>query len=70
MKISGNKYMLTEGEYTWPHGQKYKGKFEKNRFNDDKGELFYPDQSKYIGGFKDGLFDGYGKFTNKKKCNF
>ena len=70
MKISGNKYMLTEGEYTWPHGQKYKGKFEKNRFNDDKGELFYPDQSKYIGGFKDGLFDGYGKFTNKKNAIF
>ena len=62
----GNKYMLVEGEYNWPDGQKYKGKFEKNRFCDESGELNYSDQSKFIGGFKKGLFKGYGKYTSKK----
>ena len=62
---NGNKYMLVEGEYNWPDGQKYKGKFEKNRFCDENGELYYSDQSKFIGGFKKGLFKGYGKYTSK-----
>ena len=59
----GNKYMLIEGEYNWPNGQTYKGKFEKNRFNDENGELNYDDTRTYKGGFKMGLFEGKGIFT-------
>ena len=61
----GNKYMLIEGEYTWPNGQNYKGKFEKNRFCDVSAELNYGNQYNYIGGFKNGLFEGFGKYTHK-----
>ena len=65
-KISGTKYMLIKGDYCWTNNQKYKGKFEKNRFCDENAELIYPDNCKYTGGFKNGLFEGYGKFVNQR----
>ena len=61
----GNKYMLIEGEYNWPSGQVYKGKFENNRFYDKSAELNYGNECNFIGGFKNGLFDGYGKYTHR-----
>ena len=63
--IAGNKYMLIEGEYNWPNGQSYKGKFDKNRFNDENGELNYDENRKYTGGFKNGFFEGKGEFKLK-----
>ena len=69
-KINGKKYMLISGEYNWTNKQKYTGKFENNRFCDDKGELNYPDGCKYIGGFKNGLFNGYGQFINQRNDVF
>ena len=64
-KTFGNKYMLIEGEYNWPSGQVYKGKFENNRFYDKSAELNYGNECNFIGGFKNGLFDGYGKYTHR-----
>ena len=69
-KIMNKKYMLVSGEYNWTNKQKYTGKFENNRFCDDKGELIYPDGCKYIGGFKNGLFDGFGQFINQRNDVF
>ena len=64
-KKFGNKYKLIEGEYNWPSGQVYKGKFENNRFYDKSAELNYGNECNFIGGFKNGLFDGYGKYTHR-----
>ena len=58
--------MLIKGDYCWTNNQKYKGKFEKNRFCDENAELIYPDNCKYTGRFKNGLFEGYGKFENQR----
>ena len=42
-----------------------KNKFENNRFYDKSAELNYGNECNFIGGFKDGLFDGYGKYTHR-----
>ena len=61
-----NKILLFEGEYEWPFGQKYIGKFKDNKFDSTSAELIIKDEWTYKGGFKDGYFEGDGTFQNDK----
>ena len=65
-KIESDKFILIDGEYEWPSGQKYKGKFSENMFDSDKGELNYKNEWKYKGGFKNGYIEGKGIFEKDK----
>ena len=67
LKLVSNKYLLDEGEYKWPNGQIYIGKFnEKNNFEgDEETRLIYENIWEYKGGFKDGKPFGNGKISWK-----
>jgi len=60
-----NKYWLEDGEYKWPSGQIYKGKFNKNNMfeNNSKSKLIIESKQNctYEGGFKDGKPFGKGE---------
>ena len=61
-----NKYWLKEGEYEWPSGQKYIGKFNKNNmFEGNSDSKLIIKSSKnfftYEGEFRDGKPDGKGE---------
>ena len=66
IKSNNEKDFLDEGEYEWPFGQKYKGKFKENKFDTENGELSYNKIWKYKGGFKLGIIEGYGEYQNEK----
>jgi len=56
---------LLDGEYEWPSGQKYIGKFNKDNQLDSDGEeveLIFRNEWKYKGTFKNGKLD-HGIFT-------
>ena len=63
-KIDG-KYFLVEGEYEWPSGQKYTGKFDQNKLDSDNAQLEFKNGWTYEGSFKKGYIEGNGKFKNK-----
>ena len=67
-KIEKNneKYLLKEGEYIWPFGQRYIGKFRNNKFDSENAELTFKNEWIYEGGFKNGYFEGNGIFRNIK----
>ena len=60
------KFFLVMGEYEWPSGQKYIGKFCKNRFDCDNGKLSFKNEWEYNGNFKNGHIEGFGIFENNK----
>ena len=65
-KIEKNngKYWLIEGEYEWPSGQKYIGKFNNNKFDSETADLKCNNKWEYRGGFKNGYIDGNGTYEN------
>ena len=56
-----NKYNLGVGEYTWPSGQKYLGKFDENNKFEGNSKLIMENKWIYTGGFKNGLPNGEGE---------
>ena len=65
IKKEFEKYWLVEGEYEWLSGQKYTGKFKKNKFESENAELKLKNEWKYKGEFKNGYIDGKGIYENK-----
>ena len=65
LEQDSNKYCLEDGEYKWPSGQIYKGKFNKNNMlrNNYKSILIIEPKQIYIyeGEFKDGKLCGKGE---------
>ena len=60
IKITDNDAHLVKGEYKWPSGQIFKGKFLQNN-NKDEGILTY-NGCTYDGKFNNEKFDGKGVF--------
>ena len=59
------KYYLVDGQYDWPSGQQFIGKFKENKFHTEKGELKFEDNSIYNGEFKEGFIEGNGVYENQ-----
>ena len=59
---NNNAYLLDEGEYEWPSGQKYIGKFnEKNTFKDNEDlKIIFKNKCTFSGRFKNGKPLGKG----------
>ena len=59
---NNNAYLLDEGEYEWPSGQKYIGKFnENNTFKDNEDlKIIFKNKCIYSGKFKNGKPFGKG----------
>ena len=66
MERNKDKIKLIEGEYIWPFGQRYIGKFKDNKFDSKNAELSLKENWIYEGGFKNGYFEGNGTFRNMK----
>ena len=64
IKITDNDAHLVKGEYKWPSGQIFKGKFLQNN-NKDEGILTY-NGCTYDGKFNNEKFDGNGEFRWNK----
>ena len=56
----GKEYTLIKGEYKWPSGQIYTGKFEKNYKSE--GILIYQNGYTFNGHFLNEQFEGKGEF--------
>ena len=70
-EIKDKKYFyLISGEYKWPTGQKYNGKFKNNEFDSECSNLKYKDIWEYNGGFKNGEIEGKGEFNNYIKREY
>ena len=56
------EYGEGRGKFTYPHGEKYEGEWEKGKYH-GQGNMTYPDGSMYVGEFKDGEYHGQGTYT-------
>ena len=62
LKFHKNKYYLEKGEYEWPSGQKYLGKFDENNNFDGDSEIVLDNNCKFKGFFRNGKPNGKGEF--------
>ena len=58
---NNNKYNLDIGEYNWPSGQKYSGKFDNKNNFEGKSKIISDKNVTFNGQFNNGNANGYGE---------
>jgi len=67
LENSSDKYFISNGEYYWPSGQKYIGKFNEdhNFHSQNEKSTLITELFTYVGEFEDGLPNGDGEIKWK-----